>query len=86
MFAAMEKKEIEIMASFGTRFIFGCILIILKQYAVHIDQDKKHIGFFCKNYCFGGIFQYLVKLFILLINFYIHAYLSTVFKNFFHFP
>lgn len=74
------------MASFGTRFIFGCILIILKQYAVHIDQDKKHIGFFCKNSCFGFFFQYLVKLFILLINFYINAYLSTVFKNFFHFP
>lgn len=79
MFAAMEKKEIEIMASFGTRFIFGCILIILKQYAVHIDQDKKHIGFFVRILVLGFFFQYLVKLFILLINFYIHAYLSTVF-------
>lgn len=38
------------MASFGTRFIFGCILIILKQYAVHIDQDKKHS-------CFGFFFS-----------------------------
>lgn len=40
---------------------------------------SKTYRFFCSNYCFRGILQYLVKLFILLINFYIHAYLSTVF-------
>lgn len=42
------------MASFGTRFIFGCILIILKQYAVHIDQDQKHIGFFVRIIVLGA--------------------------------
>lgn len=52
-----KKKEIEIMASFGTRFIFGCILIILKQYAVHIDQDKKHIGFFVRILVLGFFFN-----------------------------
>lgn len=49
-----KKKGIETMASFGTRFIFGCILIILKQYAVHIDQDQKHIEFFVRIIVLGA--------------------------------